>query len=206
MKTTHTHRIGAALLLAAVFYALMPAGAQEADEETKARARALQAGMTGELLVNGDFSQWDGSRPVGWGIWNPIKGCKVVPGPTGPSGAPSLELVPDDAGFVDVTARVRAANGMLHAGDCLLVTLTLKADQGVPMEILMTVVHGENAGEKTAAKLPFKGDGNWNTLQYTLPALPPNPDRVELAIRIRGAKEGTAYVSRASLRVLPPVT
>lgn len=202
MKTTHTQRILAALLLAAA----LPGAAQEADAETRARARALQAGMTGELLVNGDFSQWDGERPAGWGIWNPAKGCKAAPGPTGPNGAPSLELVPDDAGFVDLTARVPAANGMLHAGDSLLLTLTLRADQGVPMEILLTVVHGENAGEKTAAKLPFNGDGNWNTLQYTLPPLPPNPDRVELAVRVRGAKEGTAHVSRASLRVLPPVS
>lgn len=206
MKQPRTHGIRAALLLAAALAALAPAGAQEADKEAKARARALQAGMTGELLENTDFSQWDGSRPAGWSIWNPIKGCKAVPGPPGPSGAPSLELVPDDAGFIDLNARVPAANGMLHPGESLLLTLTLRADQEVPMEILVTVVHGENAGEKTASKLPFKGDGNWNTIQYTLPALPPNPDRIELAIRVRGAKEGTAYVSRASLRVLPPVT
>ena len=202
MKTTHTQRIVAALLLVAA----LPGATQEADKEAKARARALQAGMTGELLVNGYFSQWGGDKPAGWGVWNPAKGCKAVPGPTGPNGAPSLELVPDDAGFVDLTARAPAANGMLHAGDSVLLTLTLKADQEVPMEILLTVVHGENAGEKTAAKLPFKGDGNWNTIQYTLPALPTNPDRVELAIRMRGAKEGAAYVSRASLRVLPPVS
>lgn len=202
MKTTHTQRILAALLLAAA----LPGAAQEADAETRARARALQAGMTGELLVNGDFSQWDGERPAGWGIWNPAKGCKAAPGPTGPNGAPSLELVTDDAGFVDFGTQVSKAYGMLQEGDGLLLTLTLKADQEVPMEILLVVVHGENAEEKTTAKLPFKGDGNWNTVQYTLPALPPKPDRVELAIRVRGAKGGTAYLSRASLRVLPPVT
>ena len=184
--------------------ALMSAGAQETDEEAK--ACALQAGMTGELLVNGDFSQWDGSLPTRWGIWNPAKGCKAVPGPTGPNGAPSLELVPDDAGFVDFGTQVSKEFGMLQEGDGLLLTLTLKADQEVPMEILLVVVHGENAEEKTTAKLPFKGDGNWNTIQYTLPVLPPKPDRVELAIRVRGAKGGTAYLSRASLRVLPPVT
>lgn len=204
MKTTHTYRIGTPLLLVAIFGALMPAGARATDEE--ARARALQVGMTGELLVNGDFSQWDGPLPTGWGVWNPAKGCKAVPGPAGPNGAPSLELVPDDAGFVDLGTQVSSAYGMLQEGDGLLLTLTLKAEQEVPMEILLVVVHGENAEEKATTKLPFKGDGNWNTVQYTLPALPPKPDRVELAIRVRGAKEGTAYLSRASLRVLPPVT
>ena len=118
----------AALLLAAALAALAPAGAQEADKEAKARARALQAGMTGELLENTDFAQWDGSRPAGWSIWNPIKGCKAVPGPPGPSGAPSLELVPDDAGFIDLNARVPAARSTTAwvATSCLTIRHTAR--------------------------------------------------------------------------------
>ncbi len=163
------------------------------DSDTLAR------GMTGELLKNTRFEKWDGDKPVGWSFWNPAKGSSVKRGPEGPDGGPTVELVPGEGGNVDFGAEVSDKETVFQNGDCLLLEVTLKVDEGVPMELLVTMTHGPNAKEKTPKALPFTGDGNWNTLRLTLPEIPKDLAKIGLSIRVRGAAKGTAYISSASL-------
>lgn len=164
----------------------------------------LARGMTGELLKNTRFDKWEGGRPVGWG-WNANQGSSAKPGPEGPTGDPTLEMVPNPEGVMDFGTMVDLKSNPVLPGDTLLLDITLKVDEDVPMEIRITMTHGPDASERTAVPLPFQGDGNWNTLQFTLPDLPNDLARLNLDIRIRGAKQGTAYLGSASLRVSPAI-
>ncbi|MBW7866021.1 MAG: hypothetical protein H3C30_16610 [Candidatus Hydrogenedentes bacterium] len=196
--------IQGAMTVLTVLVFMCNARAQDIPSTPSPDQAALKGSMTGELLQNTHFEEWKGDRPVGWG-WNTNQGSSAKPGAEGPDGHPTVMLVPNAEGVMDFGTFADCKDAILRPDDSLLLEIILKVDEGVPMEIRVTMLHGPNASEKTPVLLPFQGDGNWNTIQLTLPTLPKDLARINLSIRVLGAKQGTAYISFASLRVSPQI-
>ncbi len=168
-----------------------------------AMSAAVSAARSGELNPNTYFADWKDGAPVGWSVWNPADGCSVRQKEVESGKAPVVELVPSPAGFIDFCYRVPTKETGISGGDSILLEVEFRADAGAPAELMLRM-RPESSG--VDLRLPCAGEGVWRTLRISMTVPAVETDALEVALRLRGVKQGTvALVRRASIMLIPPV-
>ena len=164
---------------------------------------AASAARSGELNPNTYFADWKDGVPVGWTVWNPAYGCKVKQREDESGKRASVEVVPSAEGFADLCCRVQAKEAGINAGDSLILEVELRADADAPLELMLRM-RPESAG--VDLHLPCTGEGVWRTLRISVTVPTADIELLDVAVRLRGVKQGTlVLVRRASLMLVPPI-
>lgn len=193
------------MLTLAVLPALLFSYNTQAQTSPSTDASALKRSMTGELFQNTRFEEWKEGVPVGWIIWNPEKGYSVKPGPESPEGRSTVEFVPNEGGAANLGARLTSKDCALVSGDTLVLEMDFRIDAGISMEIILNTFYGADSSGKSTNTLPLYGDGQWNTIQLTLPSLPQDWTRMDMGLYASGIKQGGVFISRISLKAHPQI-
>jgi hypothetical protein len=164
---------------------------------------AVSAARSGELNPNTYFADWKDGVPAGWTVWNPADGCAVKQKEEEPGKPPMVQLVPSREGYVDFSMRIPEKEAGILAGDSLLLEVEFRADAGAPAELMLRMLP-ESSG--VDLRVPYTGEGVWRTLRISVKVPETETESLQVAVRLRGVKQGTiALVRRASLMLIPPV-
>lgn len=166
----------------------------------------MSAARGGELNPNTYFADWKGGAPALWRAQNDDKVIAAKQGPPEPNGATTLEMIPDKKGWGTLAYRVASKEVVLAAGDSILYEVELRADVGVPMDIVLRMSASGLKDPIVDLHLPHTGEGVWRTLRLAITAPSAETEFLDVAVRLRGAAPGTtAWVRRVSLMLIPPV-
>jgi len=168
---------------------------------------SMSAARGGELNPNTYFADWRDGGPALWKAVNDDKVIAAKKGAPGPDGLPVLEMVPDRTkGWAALAYKVPARDAGILPGDTILFEVEVRADAGVPMDLLLRLMAPGQKNPAADLRLPYTGEGVWRTLRMAITIPAGELDTLDVAIRLCGAKDGaTASVRRASLMLVPPV-
>lgn len=163
----------------------------------------MSAARSGELNPNTYFADWKDGVPAGWTVWNPLKGCAVKQREEEAGKPQVVELVPSPEGVIDFSHSVPAKEAGISAGDSILMEVEIRADVGAPIEFMLQMLPDSSGVE---LHLPYVGEGVWRTVRISANVPAAEINSLEVAVRLRGVKEGViAVVRRVSLMLIPPV-
>jgi hypothetical protein len=168
---------------------------------------AVSAARGGELNPNTYFADWKGGAPALWNAQNDDKIIAAKQGPPEPNGTPVLEMIPDkNKGWAALGYRIGTKEAGITAGDSILYEAEVRADVGVPMDILLRLIAPGQKDPLVSLRLPYTGEGVWRTLRLSIVMPAGEVQSLDAVIRLCGAQPGfTSCVRRASLMLIPPV-
>lgn len=143
------------LLLAAVVAALVTlfaAGARVHAQDSSTPAPLV----TGEILLNWDFQEWQGEKPASWICMAPVR--------KGPENEKGLEIAPaQKAGHVYQRFDAQA----FKAGDALRFEVSAKCAEPQALAVVIWVVYKGEPPQKMEFRQFHPGDAQWHVLPVT---------------------------------------
>jgi len=129
--------------------------------------------VTGELLLNWGFQEWQGDKPASWICMLPVH--------KGPEGEKCLEIAPaQKAGHV----YQRFAPAVFKPGDALRFEVSAKCAEPQVLTALIWVVYKGEPAQKMEFRQAHPGDGQWHVLPVTALVTNKPLERVDFLISV----------------------
>lgn len=158
-----------------------------------------RAAHTGRLLLNDDFSEWNGDQPAGWEVSLPEQASKAIEADTGRA---VLSLKP---GATEVDLKQFPNVGVFLPGDMVLFKVECYAEQANDVVAVMRFNPVQGSSGKRLILGESHPGGGWARLVVAFPFPEEPPASIEFRVRVNTTATAPVRVRLARAEIIPAI-